>query len=89
MKTYPEMNIRIIQLLRIDDENPVSLYAAQRIEELESSIKTAAKIIIAFSQKCPKRFNGCDQDCRTLEKFDKCWIEFLERSQDEMSELRK
>ena len=34
--TYPEMNREIIGLLRLNPENPVDLYAAQRIEELES-----------------------------------------------------
>jgi len=35
IKTYPEMDTKVIELLRWDDDNPVMLYAAQRIEELE------------------------------------------------------
>lgn len=34
MKTYPEMDERIVGILRMSDDNPVDLYAAQRIEEL-------------------------------------------------------
>lgn len=34
--TYPEMNAKIVDLLRWNKENPVVLYAAARIEELET-----------------------------------------------------
>jgi len=34
--TYAEMNAKIVDLLRWDKDNPVLLYAAQRIEELEA-----------------------------------------------------
>lgn len=37
MKTYPEMNVKIVDLLRMS-ENPRCLYAAARIEELEKKI---------------------------------------------------
>lgn len=37
MKTYPEMNAKIVDLLRMS-ENPRCLYAAARIEELEKKI---------------------------------------------------
>ncbi len=33
--TYPEMDAKLVKILRIS-ENPTSLYAAQRIEELET-----------------------------------------------------
>lgn len=39
IKTYPEMNAQIISLLRLS-EDPICLYAAQRIEELEADQKT-------------------------------------------------
>ena len=39
VNTYPEMNQKIVGILRIDGENQIDLYAAQRIEELESSVK--------------------------------------------------
>jgi len=39
MKTYPEMNDKIIDLLRRDTGNPLMLYAAQRIEELEADVR--------------------------------------------------
>ncbi len=37
MKTYPEMNAKITNLLRMS-ENPRCIYAAARIEELEKKI---------------------------------------------------
>ena len=37
MKTYPEMNAKIVDLLRMS-ENPRCLYAAARIEALEKKI---------------------------------------------------
>ena len=36
IEAYPEMNSRIVDLLRLNEDNPISLYAAQRIEELEA-----------------------------------------------------
>jgi hypothetical protein len=44
MNTYPEMNEKIVGLLRISD-NPVDLYAAQYIEELQKQV-------------CPGALNG-------------------------------
>ena len=41
VKTYPEMNAQIVSMLRIDDENPICLYAAKRIEELEAALNLA------------------------------------------------
>lgn len=35
MTTNPEMNAVLVKLLRENPNNPVDLYAAQRIEELE------------------------------------------------------
>ena len=37
-ETYPEMNAKIVDLLRWNKDNPVHLYAAQRIEELETEV---------------------------------------------------
>jgi len=37
IKTYPEMNAKITELLRWDTGNPLMAYAAQRIEELEAA----------------------------------------------------
>lgn len=39
IKTYPEMNARIVDILRIDFGSPMLLYAAQRIEELEAKVE--------------------------------------------------
>lgn len=38
--TYPEMNSKIVGLLRIS-ENPTNIYAAQRIMELETKLAAA------------------------------------------------
>ena len=38
IETYPEMNAKIIDLLRWDTDNPLMLYAAQRIEDLEREL---------------------------------------------------
>ena len=47
VNTYPEMNQKIVGILRIDGENQIDLYAAQRIEELESSVKELAEALEA------------------------------------------
>jgi hypothetical protein len=36
--TYPEMNAKIVGLLRLSDD-PLKLYAAQRIEELKQMVE--------------------------------------------------
>ena len=39
MNTYPEMNEKIVAILRLaDEENVVAFYAATRIEELEHEV---------------------------------------------------
>ena len=40
IKTYPEMNAKIVGLLELGDE-PMPLYAAQRIRELEAELREA------------------------------------------------
>lgn len=37
--TYPEMNKKIVGILELDKDNPISLYAAQRIRELEKELE--------------------------------------------------
>jgi hypothetical protein len=44
MHTYPEMNARIVSLLRAC-EDTLKLYAAQRIEELEADLVLSAKML--------------------------------------------
>ena len=40
MNTYPEMNEKIVAILRLaDEENVVAFYAATRIEELEHEVE--------------------------------------------------
>lgn len=40
--TYPEMNAKIVGILRIGDSQP-DHYAAQRIEELEAELENAKR----------------------------------------------
>lgn len=57
-KTYPEMNERIVGILRIGDSQP-DHYAAQRIEELEAELeetkryKTALRKIVCLNIPMP------------------------------------
>ena len=38
-ETYPEMNTKIVGILRWGGDDPMALYAAQRILELEAEIE--------------------------------------------------
>lgn len=38
MNTYPEMNGKIVELLKVDG-SPLTTYAADRIQELESALR--------------------------------------------------
>ncbi len=51
VKTYPEMNAKIVDLLKMKDD-PTSLYAAARIEELERRVKRAEKMEKALGRAC-------------------------------------
>ena len=60
IETYPEMDVKIIELLRWDTGNSLMLYAAQRIEELEriASVKdecleTAKEALYWYGRNCP------------------------------------
>jgi hypothetical protein len=43
MHTYPEMNKKIVGLLKIDNSSPVNAYAAERIQELEAQNQELVK----------------------------------------------
>jgi hypothetical protein len=45
--TNPEMNKKIVSLLRIDKENHLDLYAARRIEELEFFAQTVRDTLVS------------------------------------------
>jgi hypothetical protein len=64
MNTYPEMNAKIVGLLRLSD-NPECLYAAQRIEDLEDRINHAEDILKYFIKK------GHFNKSLTVEYFEK------------------
>lgn len=46
MATYPEMNQKIVGLLRMTDNDPTKLYAADRIEELERQCNTYCDLLV-------------------------------------------
>ena len=52
MLTYPAMNGKIVNILKLDANNPTALYAAARIEALETALRrvvgaSEAKLIAA------------------------------------------
>lgn len=52
IKTYPEMNAKIVEYLRISDQG-IDLYAAQRIEELESKVEEMQKTLEEIKVQIP------------------------------------
>ena len=52
INTYPAMNAQIVSLLRLVDDNPVCLYAAKRIEELEEEYKKVGKWVGDCCSEC-------------------------------------
>ena len=76
IETYPEMNAKIVGLLRWVKDNPVMLYAAQRIEELEAEVEglkgcdaTIALLSHQMSAVCQRVGLGVDHalhDCVSL-----------------------
>lgn len=54
--TYPEMNRKIVRILRVSDE-PMCLYAAKRIEELEQKVTCEA-----FNCVHNNRYGNCTID---------------------------
>lgn len=60
MKTYQAMNEKIVGILRTSDQ-PIELYSAARIEELEARIKEAVDVLRRYPN-APCGCHGCDQD---------------------------
>ena len=58
--TYPEMNAQIKDLLRIG-EQPICLYAAKRIEELEEYERRKGKWEKVYYGNRPNRCSECRQ----------------------------
>lgn len=54
INTYPNMNAKIVELLRLDRDNYVCLYAAKRIEELEQLVQQQRKAINDLIRKKEK-----------------------------------
>ena len=50
IKTYPEMDEKIVSLLRINDENPVHAYAAQLIDQLQAENARLREAITDFAK---------------------------------------
>ena len=57
IKTYPEMNKKIVELLRIGGSNS-DLYAAKRIEELETLVRELVGVI----DELRRQINECGLD---------------------------
>ncbi len=92
MKTYPTMNAKIVDLLKMKDD-PTSLYAAARIEELERRVKRAekleraCKLVEDATDNCPLGlerdidYDYCLEHCEN--SFVECWKKyFLEGDSD-------
>lgn len=80
MKTYPEMNAKIVEILRIASDDPALLYVAQRIKELEQAnivrnecLKVAIEALYWYGHNCPVLLCGKagkaldDIECRLAE----------------------
>lgn len=64
--TYPEMNAKIVGILRVSD-SPVMLYAAQRIEELERFARRVAYEVVGPVMATEKEMLGLlEAEARTL-----------------------
>lgn len=63
---YPEMNEKICELLRMEDEVGVGTYAAERIEKLESELaearreKLRAEKVAAMANAWPEEIKGAE-----------------------------
>ena len=66
MNTYKEMNEKIVGLLELSDE-PMHLYAAQRIKELEASLTPAPVVQETGDMTAAEYFNGAGSPL-TLDK---------------------
>ncbi|MDD3906460.1 MAG: hypothetical protein PHS46_08090 [Candidatus Omnitrophica bacterium] len=67
LRTYPEMNKNIVGILRINSDNPTGLYAANRIEELESRVKELEEKIRNEPSWgcCPQDVKCHDEGCKS------------------------
>lgn len=72
--TYPEMNEKIVGILRISDD-PACLYAAQYIEELQKPVEERAKEYLRVKGRCPtcKRSSDVLNDGTTNCPIEKCY----------------
>ena len=67
MKTYPESNEMIVELLRLKDDL-ICIYAAARIEELERVFDRACMAM--SDQQCPKEYGlGKWLECVTCSRM--------------------
>ncbi len=67
MKTYPYLNEKIVEILRLSD-NPACLYAAQRIEDLELVMREIADIV-KESSKDPDNIIWCQNALKKIENL--------------------
>jgi hypothetical protein len=65
VKTYPEMDTKIIALLRMS-ENPRCLYAAARIEELERARRSVKRALPYWIKRAERMEKALDRACEFL-----------------------
>jgi hypothetical protein len=64
--TYPEMNAKIVGLLRVSD-SPIMLYAALRIEELEEEVLQDSTAFNELNSTSKERIEELEQELRDAE----------------------
>ena len=60
IKTYPKMDRQIVELLELSHGDPVCLYAAQRIRELEAEVDRMVGCYMRFQKILPDGLIGVD-----------------------------
>lgn len=76
IQTYPEMNEKIKHLLGLDKDDPIDMYAAARIEELEAEVKRLKETnqpitVLRIKKGVPTiiRFDGREYILRSPDQF--------------------
>jgi len=86
IETYPEMNAEIVDLLRRDKDNPVMLYAARRIEELEAETERLRKTL---SKSIKRRQIEVREAILARSETEDAILQMYSDCQDEIERLRK
>ena len=68
IETYPEMNEKIVWLLRMTPDNPVPIYAAARIEELEAERERLRGLLLDYRDDHDYQLGGSECNCDLCEQ---------------------